>query len=124
LQASWESIALTFQAVLFNGGPVALVYGIIIATIGSMAIAASLGEMASIEPTVGAQYRWTSRHTPKKLDPKFWGLLQGTTKRCVRSSVEHPDLLLRLADCSCLDSGLRAYTIFTRYLGSSTYYIQ
>ncbi|KAF2428690.1 amino acid transporter, partial [Tothia fuscella] len=76
-QASWESVALTFQASLYNGGPVTLVYGIIIATLGSSVIAASLGEMASMFPTVGAQYRWTARHTPKRLNPVFWGLLQG-----------------------------------------------
>jgi choline transport protein len=89
LQASWESVALTFQTALYNGGPVALVYGIMIATIGSSAIAASLGEMASIEPTVGAQYRWTARHTPRRLDPKFWGLLQGT---CYCGSLSSADL--------------------------------
>jgi choline transport protein len=78
LQSSWESIAISLGPSLINGGPVTLTYGIIIAAIGSSAIALSLGEMASIDPTVGAQYRWTARHCPRRLSPKFWGLLQGT----------------------------------------------
>lgn len=103
LQASWVGIALTFQASMFNGGPVTLIYGIIIATLGSTALAASLGEMASMydlkktfevnsfltirrKPTVGAQYRWTAQHTPRKLDPAFWGLLQGIFLTSVKTA--------------------------------------
>jgi len=48
VQASWESTAGGFQAGLLNGGPVALVYGMILAILGSSALAASLGEMASM----------------------------------------------------------------------------
>lgn len=48
LQASWEAIAITFQAALLNGGPVSLVYGMILSAVGSAALAASLGEMASM----------------------------------------------------------------------------
>jgi choline transport protein len=48
LQSSWEGIAISFQAALLNGGPVSLTYGIIIAAVGSSAIALSLGEMASM----------------------------------------------------------------------------
>lgn len=48
LQLSWVSIAVSFQAGLFNGGPTALVYGTILCWFGSVALAASLGEMASM----------------------------------------------------------------------------
>jgi len=48
LQASWEIIASTFQTALLNGGPVSLVYGMILASIGSLALALSLAEMASM----------------------------------------------------------------------------
>lgn len=41
-------MALTFQFAWLNGGPAALVYGSIVAGIGSTAVAASLGEMASM----------------------------------------------------------------------------
>ncbi|KAF2185564.1 amino acid transporter [Zopfia rhizophila CBS 207.26] len=75
LQAGWETVGLTFQFALFNGGPASLVYGCILAGIGSTAIATSLGEMASMDPTVGAQYRWSARFAQKW--PEFWGLMQG-----------------------------------------------
>jgi choline transport protein len=48
LQASWEAIAVSFQASLLNGGPISLVWGMLIVGIGSTALAASLGEMASV----------------------------------------------------------------------------
>lgn len=78
LQASWESVSASFQAGLINGGPTSLVYGQLLAWIGSLAIALSLAEMASINPTVGAQYRWTGLYAPPEVfSPAFWGLLQG-----------------------------------------------
>lgn len=40
---------------LLNGGPVALVYGFIVALLGSLAMAASFAEMASVVPVAGAQ---------------------------------------------------------------------
>jgi choline transport protein len=48
LQASWEAVAVTFQASLLNGGPVSMVYGMLLATTGSTAMALSMGEMASM----------------------------------------------------------------------------
>jgi choline transport protein len=77
-QASWESVSASFQAGLINGGHTSLVYGQLIAWFGSLAIALSISEMASINPTVGAQYRWTALYAPPELmSPAFWGLLQG-----------------------------------------------
>jgi amino acid transporter len=87
MQASWESMAISFQSGLLNGGPVSLVYGIILAGLGSSALALSLSEMASIDPTVGAQYRWTSRYCPRGMNPRFWGLLQGVC--CLFSAMNH-----------------------------------
>lgn len=48
LQASWEGAAVTFQASLLNGGPVSMIYGLVLAGLGSSALALSLGEMASM----------------------------------------------------------------------------
>ncbi|KAH7384613.1 amino acid/polyamine transporter I [Pyrenochaeta sp. MPI-SDFR-AT-0127] len=75
LQAAWEGMALTFQFAWLNGGPAALVYGCIVSGIGSTAVAASLGEMASMDPAVGAQYRWSARFARR--DPEFWAFMQG-----------------------------------------------
>jgi hypothetical protein len=41
-------MALTFQISLTNGGPAALVYGSIFTAIGSLTIALSLAELASM----------------------------------------------------------------------------
>ncbi|KAG4432887.1 hypothetical protein IFR05_011633 [Cadophora sp. M221] len=75
LQAAWEASAASFQFSLLNGGPASLVYGSIVAGIGSTAIAFSLAEMASLDPVVGAQYRWSAAFAP--FNPRFWGLFQG-----------------------------------------------
>jgi hypothetical protein len=48
VQASWETLATTFQFSLLNGGPSSMVYGGILAGFGGTAIALSLGEMASM----------------------------------------------------------------------------
>ena len=55
LQSSWSAVAVSFQAGLLNGGPTSLVWGMLMSWIGTTAVAASLAEMASINPTVGAQ---------------------------------------------------------------------
>ncbi|RYN15833.1 hypothetical protein AA0119_g13440 [Alternaria tenuissima] len=75
LQASWVAVGLSFQLAWRNGGPVALVWGSMIAGIGSTLVATALGEMASMDPTVGAQYRWSARFAPSA--PEFWGFIQG-----------------------------------------------
>ncbi|TKA64346.1 hypothetical protein B0A55_09544, partial [Friedmanniomyces simplex] len=77
LQASWEAVALSFQSTLLNGGPSTLVYGAILSAFGSTAMAATLGEMASMQPCVGAQYRWTALLPPRGTNPRFWGYFQG-----------------------------------------------
>ncbi|KZZ88861.1 Amino acid/polyamine transporter I [Ascosphaera apis ARSEF 7405] len=73
--ASWEAIGASFQACLTNGGPVVIVYGIIFAFAGSMGIACSLAELASILPIPGAQYHWTYELAPR--GKRFWSFLQG-----------------------------------------------
>ncbi|KAK4502131.1 hypothetical protein PRZ48_005554 [Zasmidium cellare] len=75
LQAAWEASGLSLQFSLLNGGPASLVYGSLLAGIGSCMIALSLAEMASIDPVVGAQFRWSATFAP--MWPRFWGLFQG-----------------------------------------------
>ena len=45
---SWEGVAAGFAAGLENGGPVALVWGYLMAVFGALALAASIAEMASM----------------------------------------------------------------------------
>ncbi|OCK83721.1 amino acid transporter [Lepidopterella palustris CBS 459.81] len=75
--SSWEGFGLVFGAALLNGGPTVLVWGTLIAFLGTSALALSLAELASITPTVGAQYRWTGLYAPKAMSPAFWSLMQG-----------------------------------------------
>ena len=65
------------SAVLTNGGPEALAWGIIVVVIGAMAQSASLAEMASMQPIAGAQYHWTHYLAPVK-QKKFITWMQGT----------------------------------------------
>ncbi|EPE25860.1 amino acid permease [Glarea lozoyensis ATCC 20868] len=58
LMATWEAVTSVVAAALTNGGAPCLFYNYLISFIGSVAIAASLGEIASIVPTAGGQYHW------------------------------------------------------------------
>jgi len=66
LLSSWEAIAGVFYAGLYNGGPVSLVYGMILSFIGTLALTSSIAEMASSTPIAGAQYHWTFTYAPKR----------------------------------------------------------
>ncbi|CAG7922404.1 unnamed protein product [Penicillium olsonii] len=71
--SSWETQAL---AVLTNGGPEALAWGILIVVCGAMAQSASLAEMASMQPIAGAQYHWTHYLAPPN-QKRFITWMQG-----------------------------------------------
>ncbi|KAF9895273.1 hypothetical protein FE257_000176 [Aspergillus nanangensis] len=75
LLASWESAGGSLLAGLYNGGPAAIVYGIIVSAAGNLAIASSLAELASVHPTAGAQYHWSYVLAP--CCPRFLSFFQG-----------------------------------------------
>lgn len=92
LQASWESLGSSLISGLLNGGPVAIIYGLILAFIGSLGLTLSLAELASMYvplpqerplmstnhrslPVAGAQYHWTYELAP--VAPRFLSFLQG-----------------------------------------------
>ncbi|ORY19759.1 GABA permease [Clohesyomyces aquaticus] len=93
LQCSWEAAAVTFQFSLSNGGPASIVYGSIFAGFGTTLVALSLAEMASMDPTVGAQYRWSATFAPKF--NRFFGLMQGwiTVFAWICSCTSNPALI-------------------------------
>ncbi|OCK78966.1 amino acid transporter [Lepidopterella palustris CBS 459.81] len=93
LQCSWEAVAVTFQFSLINGGPAAMFYGSLFAGIGTTIVAISLAEMASMDPTVGAQYRWSAKLAPRWNE--FWGLMQGwmTVFAWICSCTSNPAIL-------------------------------
>ncbi|EME86750.1 uncharacterized protein MYCFIDRAFT_131995 [Pseudocercospora fijiensis CIRAD86] len=74
--ACWEGVTLNMSFALYAGGPQIMVGGMLIAWIGAMTQAASLAEMASIQPIAGAQYHWTWAFAPAK-PRRFLTWLQG-----------------------------------------------
>lgn len=52
---------------LYNGGPQTFAWSILIVLCGAIAQAASIGEMASIQPIAGAQYHWTWHLAPARV---------------------------------------------------------
>ncbi|KAK1675403.1 amino acid/polyamine transporter I [Colletotrichum godetiae] len=60
LMATWEALCSTMATGLTNGGPASLVYGAVIAFLGSLCSAMSLAELASIHPTAGGQYHFVA----------------------------------------------------------------
>ncbi|KAL4925282.1 putative GABA permease [Aspergillus undulatus] len=67
LMATWEALSSTIVSGLVSGGPVSLVYGFLLAILGSLATAASLGELASMYPTAGGQYHFTAKLAPERV---------------------------------------------------------
>ncbi|KAH8813353.1 amino acid transporter-like protein [Xylogone sp. PMI_703] len=65
LMATWEALSSVVAAALTSGGAPCLFYNYIISFIGSVAIAASLAEIASIYPTAGGQYHWVAVLAPR-----------------------------------------------------------
>ncbi|CAG7949885.1 unnamed protein product [Penicillium nalgiovense] len=64
---SWAGIAGTVSLAIAQGGPVTLIYGpiLILVLVGSCAL--TLAELASVYPTAGGQYHWTSILAPKSM---------------------------------------------------------
>lgn len=48
---TWEGLLILFVQGLTNGGPAGLIYGFILAWIGTLAVFLTLAEMASMAPT-------------------------------------------------------------------------
>ncbi|KAF4971710.1 hypothetical protein FSARC_1509 [Fusarium sarcochroum] len=65
LMATWEALCSTMATGLVSGGPVSLVYGAIVAAIGSICSALSLAELASTYPTAGGQYHFVAHLSSK-----------------------------------------------------------
>lgn len=65
--SSWESIAGNLYTVFYNGGPQTLVWGFLLVWCGAMSQAASMAEMASVQPIAGAMYHWTYALAPRSM---------------------------------------------------------
>ena len=66
LTNSWFGISTALITGINSGGPVQLVYGLIIIAIISGAIGASLSELSSAMPHPGGQYYWAAMLSPPR----------------------------------------------------------
>ncbi|KAL2013343.1 hypothetical protein VTN00DRAFT_868 [Thermoascus crustaceus] len=57
---SWAATGGTIVTALYNGGPMAVLYGLIVVSIFYTAISASLAELASSIPSAGGVYHWST----------------------------------------------------------------
>ncbi|KAJ3579506.1 hypothetical protein NPX13_g1057 [Xylaria arbuscula] len=67
LMATWEAICSTMAAGLIAGGTNSLVYGFIVAFIGTVCTAVSFSEAASMFPSAGGQYTFVAQLAPPHL---------------------------------------------------------
>lgn len=73
LTNSWLGISSSLVTGIQSGGPILIVYGILIVASVSVCIAITLGEMASAMPSAGGQYVWARVLAPK--DMLVFGLI-------------------------------------------------
>ncbi|CAO1622827.1 unnamed protein product [Sympodiomycopsis kandeliae] len=64
---SWVAMSASLSVVLPSGGPVAMLWGLIISAVGVICIAASLAEICAVLPSAGGPYHWTFALAPKNL---------------------------------------------------------
>ncbi|GAB1518904.1 choline transporter [Rhizoctonia solani] len=66
---SWWGISAGLVAGVNSGGPVLVIYGIILIATISTGVGISLAELASAMPNSGGQYYWTAQLAPRKCAP-------------------------------------------------------
>ncbi|KAF1812679.1 amino acid transporter [Eremomyces bilateralis CBS 781.70] len=66
LTNSWFGISAAMVTGINSGGPLLIIYGIMIIGLVSSCVAISLSELASAMPNAGGQYFWASELAPKK----------------------------------------------------------
>ncbi|TXT07728.1 uncharacterized protein COLE_04652 [Cutaneotrichosporon oleaginosum] len=64
---SWCAVAASLPLVLPSGGSVSMVWGLVVSTFGTMAMALSLAEICHVFPTSGGQYDWAYILAPPAL---------------------------------------------------------
>ncbi|GAA6053382.1 hypothetical protein JCM3770_002297 [Rhodotorula araucariae] len=66
---SWTAMAASLSIVLPSGGPVAMLWGLVISAIGNLAMAASLSEIVHVFPTSGGPYHFAAILSPPEWAP-------------------------------------------------------
>jgi choline transport protein len=65
--SSWAGLSTSAQIALLQGGPVTLVYGTLVISVIYLCISLVLAELASVYPTAGGQYHFTSILAPQSI---------------------------------------------------------
>ena len=76
LMCTWESVLVVFLLGLQNGGPGGLIYSFIFVWIGTTSVFATIGELASMQPTAAGQYHWVNMLAGQAWR-KFWSYILG-----------------------------------------------
>jgi choline transport protein len=63
---SWVGMAATLAVGIEQGGSVTVLYGMIVTLVALGASAATMAELASVYPTAGGPYHWTSILAPRR----------------------------------------------------------
>lgn len=66
LTNSWFGISVSMVTGIYSGGPMMVVYGIIIIALISTCVAVSLGELSSAYPHAGGQFWWSLKLAPPR----------------------------------------------------------
>ncbi|SAM82138.1 related to GABA permease [Ustilago bromivora] len=66
---SWTAACAAINLALGAGGPVGVVYGLLVGTLCASTIALSLAELCHVFPSTGGQYHWAYAMTPKAHRP-------------------------------------------------------
>lgn len=66
LTNSWFAISAALITGISSGGPVLIIYGIIMLCLISICVGISLSELASAFPNAGGQYFWASELAPRR----------------------------------------------------------
>lgn len=66
LTNSWFGVSAAMVTGIKSGGPVLLIYGIIMIALISIGVGVSLSELASAMPNAGGQYFWANELAPPK----------------------------------------------------------
>lgn len=78
---TWEGSLILFTTGLTNGGSAGLVYGYLLVWIGTIAVFATMAELASMAPTAGGQYHWVWMLAPQRCR-KFLSYIMGWLVIC------------------------------------------
>ena len=66
LTNSWYGISAALITGINSGGPLLIIYGIVLIALISIGVGVSLSELASAFPNAGGQYFWTNELAPRK----------------------------------------------------------